>query len=91
MSAIPAAARPQGREAPTPGSAPQWQREAHKFFGRELRPIATQADAKRVARHLKRGGNGWYVTDLPACWNSRPSSTCGGRIVAAYHVLDRNG
>ena len=41
---------------------PQWQREARKFFGRELRPIATQADAKRVARHLKRGGTGWYVT-----------------------------
>jgi hypothetical protein len=41
---------------------PQWQREARKFFGRQLEPIATQADAKRVARELKRGGSGWYVT-----------------------------
>jgi hypothetical protein len=41
---------------------PQWQREARKFFGRDLEPIATQAEAVRVARRLKRGGSGWYVT-----------------------------
>lgn len=41
---------------------PQWQREARKFFGRELEPIVSQADAKVVARQLKRGGGGWYVT-----------------------------
>jgi hypothetical protein len=41
---------------------PQWQREARKFFGRQLEPIPTQAEAKRVARRLKRGGSGWYVT-----------------------------
>lgn len=41
---------------------PQWQREADKFFGRELEPIASPARAHAVARHLRGGGEGWYVT-----------------------------
>jgi hypothetical protein len=40
----------------------QTQREAEKWFGRVLIPIRNQADARRVARHLAAGGNGWYVT-----------------------------
>lgn len=39
----------------------QTQREAEKWFGRQLEPIRNQADAKRVATHLADGGTGWYV------------------------------
>jgi SNF2 family DNA or RNA helicase len=40
----------------------QTQREAEKWFGRQLEPIRNQADARRVAKHLAAGGTGWYVT-----------------------------
>lgn len=40
----------------------QTQREAEKWLGRKLIPIRNQADARRAARHLAAGGNGWYVT-----------------------------
>lgn len=40
----------------------QTQREAKKWLGRKLEPIRTQADARRVAKHLASGGTGWYVT-----------------------------
>jgi SNF2 family DNA or RNA helicase len=40
----------------------QTQREAKKWFGRQLEPIRNQADARRVAKHLAAGGTGWYVT-----------------------------
>jgi hypothetical protein len=40
----------------------QTQREAEKWFGRKLEPIRSQADARRVAKHLAAGGTGWYVT-----------------------------
>ena len=41
---------------------PQFQDEALKFFGRTVEPIRTQAGAKRVDRHVRRGGSGWYAT-----------------------------
>jgi SNF2 family DNA or RNA helicase len=54
---------------------PQWQREVEHFFGekrnidgiigktpRKLEVIRTIADARRVEKHLKKGGTGWYIT-----------------------------
>jgi predicted RNA methylase len=41
---------------------PQFQEETLKFFGRTVELIKTQADAKRIDRHVRRGGSGWYAT-----------------------------
>ena len=40
----------------------QFQGEAMRFFGRTVELIRTQADAKRIDRHVRRGGSGWYAT-----------------------------
>lgn len=47
----------------------QWRREAKKFLGtsdRQLESIETPADAERVRRHFKNGGEGWYLTSYEA-------------------------
>lgn len=44
----------------------QFQDEADKFFGRGVELIQTPADAKRVDRHVGRGGEGWYATHYEA-------------------------
>lgn len=41
---------------------PQWQREAAKFFGRTLEVIDGPATAHAVARRLRAGGRGWFIT-----------------------------
>lgn len=40
----------------------QFQAEAMRFFGRTVELIQTQAGAKRIDRHVRRGGSGWYAT-----------------------------
>ena len=40
----------------------QFQGEAMRFFGRTVQLIQTQAAAKRVDGHVRRGGGGWYAT-----------------------------
>jgi hypothetical protein len=44
----------------------QFEDEASKFFGRSVERIQTPADAKRVDRHVRRGGEGWYATHYEA-------------------------
>ena len=41
---------------------PQWQREAAKFFNRELTLIKDIGTARSVRSHLRGGGTGWYIT-----------------------------
>lgn len=41
---------------------PQWQREAKKFFNRELTVISDVADALKVRKHILSGGTGWYIS-----------------------------
>jgi len=41
---------------------PQWQREAEKFFGRELTIIRSVVEARQAVRNLQNGGSGWYIT-----------------------------
>ncbi|MCA1681227.1 MAG: hypothetical protein LC777_20935, partial [Actinobacteria bacterium] len=44
----------------------QFQAEAEKFMGRSVELVQTPADAKRVDRHVRRGGEGWYATHYEA-------------------------
>lgn len=44
----------------------QFRGEAEKFFGRDVQLIQTPGDAKRVDRHVGRGGEGWYATHYEA-------------------------
>ena len=44
----------------------QWQEEARKFLGIELIHIRTPAQARDVARHLRAGGTGIWVTHFEA-------------------------
>ena len=44
----------------------QWQREAERFFGMELEHVSCPQRAREVARHLKRGGEGVYITHFEA-------------------------
>jgi hypothetical protein len=44
----------------------QFQGEADKFFGRSVELIQNPADAKRVDRHVRPGGQGWYATHYEA-------------------------
>ncbi len=41
---------------------PQWKREIKRFYGVEPEHITTPARARAVARHLKAGGTGLYIT-----------------------------
>ncbi len=41
---------------------PQWQAEAEKFFGRAMEVIRTPAQARDVARRVKAGESGWWLT-----------------------------
>ncbi len=41
---------------------PQWQREARKFFGRELEEIRTPVQAREAARRIRAGESGWWIT-----------------------------
>ena len=41
---------------------PQWQRECKRFVGRTMTVIKTHGQAKQIARDLKRGKTGWFVT-----------------------------
>lgn len=40
----------------------QWKREIKRFYGAEPEHITTPAQARAVARHLKAGGTGLYIT-----------------------------
>lgn len=40
----------------------QWRREIKRFYGIEVEHITTPAQARAVARHLKTGGTGLYIT-----------------------------
>lgn len=40
----------------------QWKREIRRFYGTEPEHITTPAHARAVARHLKAGGTGLYIT-----------------------------
>ncbi len=40
----------------------QWKREIKRFYGAEPEHITTPAQARAVARHLKAGGSGLYIT-----------------------------
>lgn len=44
----------------------QWQREATTFFDLDLEHISTPQQAREVAQHLKRGGEGIYITHFEA-------------------------
>lgn len=39
----------------------QTRREARKFFGRDLEPITTPAEARDVARRVSAGEEGWWI------------------------------
>ncbi|HEY5052246.1 MAG TPA: SNF2-related protein, partial [Solirubrobacterales bacterium] len=41
---------------------PQWKREIKRFYGDEPEHITSPAQARAVARHLKAGGKGLYIT-----------------------------
>lgn len=41
---------------------PQWKREIRRFYGIDAEHITTPAQARAVARHLKAGGTGLYIT-----------------------------
>lgn len=41
---------------------PQWQRECQRFLGRKMTLLKKHGDAKRIAKELKAGGTGWYIT-----------------------------
>ncbi|MGN6258313.1 MAG: SNF2-related protein [Solirubrobacterales bacterium] len=41
---------------------PQWRREIRRFYGVEVEHITSPAQARAVARHLKAGGTGLYIT-----------------------------
>ncbi|MGH3086791.1 MAG: DEAD/DEAH box helicase family protein, partial [Rubrobacteraceae bacterium] len=41
---------------------PQWRAEARKFFGRAMEVIRTPAQARGVARRVKAGESGWWLT-----------------------------
>jgi hypothetical protein len=41
---------------------PQWRREIKRFYGVEPEHITSPAQARAVARHLKAGGTGLYIT-----------------------------
>ncbi len=41
---------------------PQWKREIKRFYGEEPEHIVSPAQARAVARHLKAGGTGLYIT-----------------------------
>ncbi len=41
---------------------PQWKREIKRFYGCEPEHITSPAQARAVARHLKAGGTGLYIT-----------------------------
>lgn len=41
---------------------PQWKREIRRFYGEDPEHITTPAQARAVARHLKEGGHGLYIT-----------------------------
>ena len=41
---------------------PQWQREARKFFNRRMEKIDSIAKAKEVAKRVKAGEEGWFIT-----------------------------
>lgn len=45
---------------------PQWAREAKKFFGREMEVIRTQGEARDVARRIRNGETGWWITHYEA-------------------------
>jgi hypothetical protein len=40
----------------------QWKREIRRFYGIEVEHITTPAQARAVARHLRSGGTGLYIT-----------------------------
>jgi SNF2-related domain len=40
----------------------QWKREIRRFYGEDPEHITTPAQARAVARHLKAGGTGLYIT-----------------------------
>jgi SNF2 family DNA or RNA helicase len=40
----------------------QWRNEIRRFYGIEVEHITTPAQARAVARHLKQGGTGLYIT-----------------------------
>ncbi|HEY2333620.1 MAG TPA: SNF2-related protein [Solirubrobacterales bacterium] len=40
----------------------QWKREIRRFYGEEPEHITTPAQARAVARHLRSGGTGLYIT-----------------------------
>lgn len=41
---------------------PQWIRECERFLGRKPVLIKTHAEAKKIAKHLRMGGQGIYIT-----------------------------
>lgn len=41
---------------------PQWRRELRLYLGREVTLIKSHAQAKEIAKHLRMGGTGWYIT-----------------------------
>lgn len=41
---------------------PQWKRELKRFYGVEPEHITSPLQARRIARYLKRGGEGLYIT-----------------------------
>jgi hypothetical protein len=41
---------------------PQWLREIRRFYGEEATHITSPAQARAVARHLRAGGTGLYIT-----------------------------
>ena len=44
----------------------QWSREAKKFFGRKIEEIRTPTQARNVARRVKAGEKGWWITYFEA-------------------------
>ena len=45
---------------------PQWTREAERFLGKKPEVIKTHGQAHRIAKHLRMGGTGMYITNYEA-------------------------
>lgn len=45
---------------------PQWTREAERFMGKTPEIVKTHGQAKKIARDLRRGGTGFYITNYEA-------------------------
>jgi SNF2 family DNA or RNA helicase len=45
---------------------PQWTREAERFLGKKPEVIKTHGQAHAIARHLRLGGTGMYITNYEA-------------------------